>query len=54
MLKDAIETYCKDNNLQEQQLARWLNVPQSTISRWKRTDKISPFYRRVLKEKGII
>lgn len=50
-----IEAYMKKNNLRQYELAKRLDIPESTLNRWlKEKTNISNAYRLVLREKGII
>jgi DNA-binding XRE family transcriptional regulator len=49
-----IKQYRDKHHLTQEQLARKLDIPTITISRWERGKNISNIYRKVLKEAGII
>jgi len=50
-----IEAYMAKHNLRQYELARQLDMPESTLNRWlKKKNDISKAYLAVLKAKGII
>jgi len=51
---EKIKNYRLTNKLTQEELARQLDIPTITISRWERGKNISNIYRKFLKEKGII
>jgi len=53
-IAQKIKDYREKHNLTQEQLARKLDIPTITISRWERGKNISNIYRKVLKESGII
>lgn len=53
-IAEKIKDYRRKYNLTQEQLARKLDIPTITLSRWERGKNISNIYRKVLKEAGII
>ncbi len=53
-IAEKIKDYRLKYNLTQEQLARKLDIPTITLSRWERGKNISNIYRKVLKEQGII
>lgn len=53
-IAEKIKDYRRKHNLTQEQLARKLDIPTITLSRWERGKNISNIYRKVLKEEGII
>lgn len=52
---NKIRDYLNKHNLRQWELARKLNIPERTLSRWMTKQvKISAAYLRILKEEGII
>lgn len=51
---EKIKDYRLKYNLTQEQLARKLDIPTITLSRWERGKNISNIYRKVLKEQGVI
>lgn len=51
---EKIKDYRLKYNLTQEQLARKLDIPTITLSRWERGKNISNIYRKVLMEQGII
>jgi len=51
---EKIKDYRRVNGLTQEELARKLDIPTITISRWERGKNISKIYRKVLKQHGII
>lgn len=49
-----IKSYRRREQLTQEQLARQLDIPVITISRWERGKNMSNVYRKVLKAAGII
>lgn len=50
-----IEEYMKKHNLRQYELAKKLNIPESTLNRWlKEKTNISNSYLTILKQAGII
>lgn len=49
-----LKDYRQKNNLTQEELARKLDIPTITISRWERGKNVSKIYRKVLKQEGII
>lgn len=50
-----IRDYLAKHNLRQWELARKLNIPEKTLSRWMNKQvKISAAYMRILKDEGII
>ena len=50
-----IEEYMRKHNLRQYELAKKLNVPESTLNRWlKEKTNISNSYLTILKKEGII
>lgn len=52
-LANKIKDYRRKNNLTQEELARRLDIPTITISRWERGQNVSKVYRRILKQAGI-
>ena len=48
-----IKDYRNMNNLTQEELARKLDIPTITISRWERGKNVSKIYRKVLKQAGL-
>lgn len=53
-IAEKIRDYRRKHNLTQEQLARRLDIPTITLSRWERGKNISNIYKKVLKEAGII
>ncbi len=53
-LGEQIERYIRDNKLEYKDLNRHLNIPHITLYRWRKTDRITPYFYRVLVSEGII
>lgn len=53
-IAEKIKEYRQKNDLTQEDLARRLDIPTITISRWERGKNISNIYRKVLKQAGII
>lgn len=53
-IAEKIKDYRRKNKLTQEELARRLDIPTITISRWERGKNISKIYRKVLKEREII
>ncbi len=51
---EKIKDYRLKHNLTQEQLARKLDIPTITLSRWERGKNMSNIYRKVLKEQGVI
>ena len=49
-----LKEYREKHNLTQEELARQLDIPTITISRWERGKNVSKIYRKVLKQAGII
>lgn len=49
-----IKEYRQKHNLTQEELARKLDIPAITISRWERGKNVSKIYRKVLKQRGVI
>ena len=50
-----IEEYMRKHNLKQYELAKKLNIPESTLNRWlKEKTNISNSYLTILKKEGII
>ncbi len=49
-----LKLYRQRNKLTQEELARRLDIPTITISRWERGKNVSNIYRKVLKQAGII
>ena len=49
-----IKEYRQKHNLTQEELARKLDIPTITISRWERRKNVSKIYRKVLKQAEII
>ena len=49
-----LKAYREKNNLTQEELARKLDIPTITISRWERGMNVSKVYRKVLKQSGVI
>ena len=50
-----IEEYMRKHNLRQYELAKKLNIPESTLNRWlKEKTNISNSYLTILKKEGII
>jgi len=53
-IAEKIKDYRRKHELTQEQLARQLDIPSITISRWERGKNISNIYRKVLKQNDII
>ncbi|UCD55520.1 MAG: helix-turn-helix transcriptional regulator [Candidatus Omnitrophota bacterium] len=53
-IAEKIKDYRRKNKLTQEELARKLDIPTITISRWERGKNISNIYRRFLRQQGII
>ena len=53
-IAEKIKDYRRKNKLTQEELARKLDIPTITISRWERRKNISNIYRKFLKQHGII
>ena len=51
---EKLKLYRQRNNLTQEELARKLDIPTITISRWERGMNVSKVYRKVLKQAGIV
>lgn len=51
---EKLKEYRERNGLTQEQLARKLDIPTITISRWERGLNVSGAYRKILKQAGII
>lgn len=51
---EKLKAYRERNNLTQEELARKLDIPTITISRWERGMNVSKVYRKVLKQSGVI
>jgi len=51
---EKIKDYRRKNKLTQEELARKLDIPTITISRWERRKNISNIYRKFLRQQGII
>ena len=51
---EKIKDYRKKNKLTQEQLARRLDMPTISISRWERGQNISGAYRKLLQQAGVI
>lgn len=51
---EKIKDYRKRHKLTQEQLARRLDIPAITISRWERGKNISNIYRKFLKQHEIV
>ena len=49
-----IKEYREKHDLTQEELARQLDIPTITISRWERGKNVSKIYRKVLKQAEII
>ena len=49
-----IKSYRDRHSMTQEELARKLDIPVITISRWERGQNVSKVYRRILKEEKII
>lgn len=49
-----IKEYRGKLQLTQEELARKLDIPTITISRWERGKNVSKIYRKVLKQRGVI
>ncbi|MFH1656036.1 MAG: helix-turn-helix transcriptional regulator [Candidatus Omnitrophota bacterium] len=49
-----LKQYRQSNKLTQEELARQLDIPTITISRWERGKNVSSAYRKVLKQAGIV
>ncbi|MDP8230074.1 MAG: helix-turn-helix transcriptional regulator [Candidatus Gorgyraea atricola] len=49
-----IKEYREKHSLTQEELARKLDIPSITISRWERGKNASKIYRKVLKQRGVI
>ncbi len=49
-----IKEYRQKHELTQEQLARQLDIPTITISRWERGKNMSNIYKKVLKQNKII
>lgn len=49
-----IKIYRQKHNLTQEELARRLDIPTITISRWERGKNVSKVYRKVLEQAGIL
>ena len=49
-----LKEYREKHSLTQEELARQLDIPTITISRWERGKNVSKIYRKVLKQAGII
>jgi len=49
-----LKQYRQSNKLTQEELARRLDIPTITISRWERGKNVSGAYRKVLKQAGIV
>lgn len=48
-----LKEYRQRHKLTQEELARKLDIPTITISRWERGKNVSKIYRKVLKQAGI-
>ncbi len=53
-IAEKIKDYRRKNKLTQEELARKLEIPSITISRWERGKNISNIYRKFLRQQGII
>jgi transcriptional regulator with XRE-family HTH domain len=53
-ITEKIKDYRRKNKLTQEELARKLDIPSITISRWERGKNISNIYRKFLRQHGII
>lgn len=53
-IAEKIKDYRRKNKLTQEELARNLDIPSITISRWERGKNISNIYRKFLRQHGII
>ena len=53
-IAEKIKDYRRKNKLTQEALARKLDIPAITISRWERGKNISNIYRKFLRQQGII
>lgn len=53
-IAEKIKDYRAKYDLTQEELARKLDIPTITLSRWERGKNISNIYRKFLKEQGII
>lgn len=51
---EKLKAYREKNNLTQEDLARKLDIPTITISRWERGMNVSRAYRKILKSAGLI
>jgi len=49
-----IKEYREKHSFTQEELARKLDIPSITISRWERGKNVSKIYRKVLKQRGVI
>jgi len=49
-----LKEYREKHGLTQEELARKLDIPSITISRWERGKNVSKIYRKVLKQRGVI
>ena len=49
-----LKEYRETKKLTQEELARKLDIPTITISRWERGLNVSKAYRKILKQAGII
>ena len=49
-----IKEYRQKHELTQEELARKLDIPSITISRWERGKNVSKIYRKVLKQRDVI
>lgn len=53
-IAEKIKDYRRKNKLTQEELARKLDIPTITISRWERGKNMSKVYRKVLEQYGVI
>ena len=53
-LGKQLEDYCSINKLEYKDLNSRLNIPHITLYRWRKLNRITPYFYRVLVSEGII
>ncbi|MFC1699251.1 helix-turn-helix domain-containing protein [Candidatus Omnitrophota bacterium] len=51
---EKLKEYRERNKITQEELARALDIPTITISRWERGLNVSKAYRKILKHAGMI
>ena len=57
LIKDLgkqLDTYVKKNKLSYNELDRTMQVPHMTSWRWRKTNRVTPYFYRELVGKGIV